>query len=197
MQPTWHPTPGQIALIEVAGTTGLCLTGVVLDPEPGDHDDAVRVDLGAAAPLPEGTSDVLVSFFQADGLYQLKATAAMAAHRTATLEIRDLDRIQRRSASRTRVALPLSMTALDGPGEFLTVVGITVDIGTGGCRVRTTKPFPSGIDPTVTIDLDGGHTVVVSAEVVSVTERPDGYEYRLAFGEIDELGAKLLADAAH
>lgn len=192
MQPTWNPTPGQIALIEVSGSPDLCLTGVVLSASA----EGVRVDLGASPPLPDASREVVASFFQADALYRAKAKAAMGGDHLLVLDIFEVDRVQRRSAARAHVCLPVSLAAFDGPGEFTSVVGTTVDVGSGGCCVRTARPFPPGSDPTVTIDLDQGHAVSVAGQVVHTEARPDGWEYRIAFGEMDEAGAKLLADIA-
>lgn len=188
MQPTWNPTPGQIALLEVAGSVDLCLTGVVLDMGP----EGVRIDLGASPTLPHGAAEVSVSFFQADALYLARGRATMLDDHLLGLDINQVDRIQRRATARAHVCLPVSMTALDG--DFMTVIGTTVDVGVGGCCIHTAQAFTAGADPTLTIDLDEGHTVVVSAQVVSVQQRMDGWDYRLAFSEMDEPGAKLLAD---
>lgn len=188
MQLTWNPTPGQVALIE--GPADVCLTGVVLSAD--NH--VVRIDVPSGAARPEDGVVILASFFQADALYQAKAEARFDGPEVLELELTDVQRIQRRTGVRTQLSLPVSLSCLDGPSDFVAVVGTTIDLGLGGCRVRTLKELPLGVDPTVTIDLDATHSVVAGAHVVDHNHLPDGWEYRIAFDELDEQGARLLAD---
>lgn len=193
MQPTWNPTPGQIALIEVADASDLCLTGVVTEVDGF----SVTVDLGASPTLPDGAANVSFCVFQADALYRASARAEKTGERTLKLELDDIDRVQRRTTARTDLTMPIALTAFDGPSDFISVVGTTVDIGPGGCRVRTSHSFPEGCNPTVTIQLDEGHTLIIGATVMDAHQRPGGWEYRLTFNEMDEPSAKLLDDLAH
>lgn len=197
----WKPVPGQVALIELRDGDE-CLTGVVLDEE--SDDGAVVIDLGAS-PAP-GTSDreVVASFFAPDALYRMTATLARHDHaRIDTiidLRVHDVERVQRRSAPRARVRLPIVLSnfddpATDDPGAFSSVVGETLDVGEGGCRALVPRPFPHGCDPTVTIELPGGDTIVALAAVLQAAATTDGrYEYRLVFLELDDVDRLRLAD---
>lgn len=192
MQMTWRPSQGQVTLIELAESSDVCLTGVVLE----SHDAIVSVDLGASPRPPRPRCHVVASFFQADALYKVHAVAQQRDEADGVLDlaIDSVDRVQRRTSVRAPVSIPVTLTSFDDPGDFVSVVGTTVDISTGGCRARTAKPFPEGADPTLSLTLPEGHSVVVPAVILHTDERPDGWEYRMAFAEVDEADAKLLAD---
>jgi c-di-GMP-binding flagellar brake protein YcgR len=109
------------------------------------------------------------------------------------LTVDDVERVQRRNAPRTRVELRAALTAFEGDSDFASVVGRTVDIGPGGCRVRTDKQFPPGNDPTVTLELPDGETLAVLAQILQVQADGGAFEYRLAFMDLDEAdGEKLV-----
>ncbi|HET9442369.1 MAG TPA: PilZ domain-containing protein [Acidimicrobiales bacterium] len=187
-----------MALIELSTGGNECLTGVVLD---GDDDESVLVDLGASPRPPASRCEVVASFFAPDALYRMKAT--LTAHNGLSaiidLTIHDIERVQRRLAPRARITLPVVLSNFDDPGSdesgaFRSVVGETLDLGEGGCRVLVGKPFPVGGDPTVTISLPGDGTVVALAAVLQAQAAPGGYEYRLVFLEMDEVDRLKLAE---
>jgi len=172
----WKPTPGQIALIEPVGASPGrdCLTGVVVP------DERIVVDLGAS-PRPDGdVSDVVASFFAPEALYRLTGKATLESDGLLVLDVAGVERVQRRTAPRVRLSLPVRM----GMGEraVRTIVsGETVDLSTGGCRVTTDRPWPDDSDPVLSIDLPDGGAVVTPARVITVDLSGDGWEYRLAY----------------
>jgi hypothetical protein len=190
----WKPLPGQVALIEMSAGGNECLTGVVLEDSDGGP---VVVDLGAS-PRPSSLEcEVVASFFAPDALYRM--TATLSPHGTQAtiidLRIHDIERVQRRSAPRARVELPVVLSNFDDPGALVSVVGETIDIGEGGCRALLPKPFPSGCDPTVTIQLPSGETVVALGAVLQANVSSDGrYEYRLVFLELEDIDRLRLAE---
>jgi c-di-GMP-binding flagellar brake protein YcgR len=144
---------------------------------------------------------VVASFFAPDALYRMKATLTPHGGREAVidLDVHDIERVQRRTAPRARLSLPVVMSNFDDPAtddpSFTSVKGQSVDIGEGGCRVVVPRPFPSGCDPTVTLQLPSGDTVVALAAVLQAAAvSSGGYEYRLVFLEMDELDRLRLAE---
>ena len=207
----WRPAPGQVALIEVVGLDD-CLTGVVLDAttelaeaaraaaaddgEPGGSlDGAVAVDLGASPGPPEAECEVIASFFAPDALYRITATAVPRSTSAKVIDLRvhDVERVQRRSAPRARLTIPAVLSNFDDPGSFLSVLGETIDVGEGGCRVRTAKAFPSGCDPTVTLSLPNGPDIVTLGAVLQSLFVDGAYEYRIVFLEVDDDDRSRLA----
>lgn len=193
----WKPLPGQVALIEMGDGDDGCLTGVVLDEAA--EGDAVVIDLGASPTPAPGEREVVASFFAPDALYRVTATLAHHDHATIDtiidLRVHDVERVQRRNAPRARVRRPVVLSNFDDPGAFASVVGETIDVGEGGCRVLVDKPFPHGCDPTVTLDLADGTTIVALAAVLQAAATTDGrYEYRLVFLELDDVDRLRLAD---
>ena len=201
----WKPAPGQVALIELSGGGNDCLTGVVVDSLSAP-DGAVVIDLGASPRPPEanGEVEVVASFFAPDALYRMTATLAPHDHAATDtiidLRVHDIERVQRRTAPRARVNLPIVMSNFDDPatgdpGAFASLVGETIDLGEGGCRALMPKPFPSGCDPTVTLQLPTGETVVALAAVLQASATGDGrFEYRLVFLELEEVDRLRLAE---
>ncbi|HEX2849681.1 MAG TPA: PilZ domain-containing protein [Acidimicrobiales bacterium] len=183
----WRPVAGQLALIELADGSRDCLTGVVVGGD--DDDDAVVIDLGASPQPPGDAVEVVASFFAPDALYRVNATASPHDGRAkiVDLTVHRIERVQRRATPRARVVLPATLSNFDDPGAFVSVIGDTVDLGQGGCRVRTRKAFPGGCDPTVTLTLPNGGTVVALAAVLQSETVDDGFEYRLVFLEIDDV----------
>lgn len=194
----WKPVPGQVALIEFASGNKDCLTGVVIS----DDSDDVVINLGASPRPAEAECEVVASFFAPDALYRM--TATLLPHegheQVIDLRIHDIERIQRREAPRVRVSIPAIMSNFDDPsdndpGAFASVVGHTVDVGEGGCRVLLPRPFPHGCDPTVTLELPKGGTIVALSAVLQATATSLGeYEYRLVFLEMEEVDRLRLAD---
>jgi c-di-GMP-binding flagellar brake protein YcgR len=177
----WRPAAGQIALIEPVGASPGrdCLTGVVV---PGER---ILVDLGAS-PRPEHNgADVVASFFAPDALYRLSARATEESDGLLVLDVSAVERVQRRTAPRAMVTLPVRLGVGAMPGSAV-LVGETVDVSAGGCRVTTERPWPEHSDPVVSIDLPDGEAVVTQARVVTVDLTGGGWEYRLAFPEIDD-----------
>jgi hypothetical protein len=206
----WKPVPGQVALIELAGGGNDCLTGVVVGAEDDTSlDDAVVIDLGAS-PRPDlvdgtgGGTEVVASFFAPDALYRL--TATLAPHDAdgpaaiIDLRVRDIERVQRRTVPRARISLPVILSnfddpATDDPGAFASIRGETLDVGEGGCRALMPKPFPSGCDPTITLQLPGGESIVALGAVLQANATGDGhYEYRLVFLELEDVDRLRLVD---
>jgi hypothetical protein len=199
----WKPVPGQVALIELTGGGNDCLTGVVLEDDGGP----VVIDLGASARPALAARDqrkVVASFFAPDALYRLTGTLSPhgAGEREAVIDLRvlDIERVQRRTAPRTRIRIPVVMSnfddpATDDPGAFASLVGESIDIGEGGCRALMPKPFPHGCDPTVTLQVPGGDPIVALAAVLQANATSDGrYEYRLVFLELDDVDRLRLSD---
>ena len=189
----WKPSAGQVALIEVDDESDQCLTGVVMAGE-----GPVVVDLGSSPRPPLESYEVTASFFAPDALYPVRATAAAHPEQGALIDltVHEVERVQRRQAERARVSIPVALTAFDDPGDFVSITGQTVDLGPGGCRVRTQTLFPPGCDPTVSLRLPDGDTMVVLAQVLQATSDADAWEYRLAFMDVDDGDGKRLSDLA-
>ena len=189
----WAPSAGQVALIELDDEADQCLTGVVMT-----GDGPVVVDLGSSPRPAQDQYEVTASFFAPDALYRVRATAAHHPEQEALVDltVHEVERVQRRQAERARVSIPVALTAFDDPGEFVSVTGQTVDLGPGGCRVRTEVLFPPGCDPTVSLRLPDGDTMVVLAQVLQATADDNAWEYRLAFMDVDEIDGKRLSDLA-
>lgn len=194
----WKPIPGQVALIELGAGTNDCLTGVVI----ADDSDNVVINLGASPRPAEPECEVIASFFAPDALYRMTATLLPHEGHSQVIDLRihDIERVQRREAPRVRVGIPAIMSNFDDPsdsdpGAFASVVGRTLDVGEGGCRVLLPRPFPHGCDPTVTLELPRGGSIVALSAVLQATATSLGeYEYRLVFLEMDELDRLRLAD---
>ena len=196
----WKPVPGQVALIEVNDGGNECLTGVVL---AGDEREEVVIDLGFSPKPDHLDCEVVASFFAPDALYRM--TATLSPHdggpdKVIDLRIHDIERVQRRTAPRARITVPVVMSNFDDPssedsGTFSSLVGESIDIGEGGCRALMPKPFPSGCDPTITLQLPSGETVVALGAVLQANATSDGrYEYRLVFLELEDVDRLRLAE---
>ena len=196
----WKPVPGQVALIEVNDGGNECLTGVVIE---GDEGHEVVIDLGASPRREHLDCEVVASFFAPDALYRMTATLSPhdgAREEIIDLRIHDIERVQRRTAPRARITVPVVMSNFDDPsaedsGTFSSLVGESIDIGEGGCRALMPKPFPSGCDPTITLQLPSGETVVALGAVLQANATNDGrYEYRLVFLELEDVDRLRLAE---
>ena len=189
----WRPAPGQVALIEVMGLDE-CLTGIVLEDD-GDETPFV-IDLGASPKPPGEECEVVASFFAPDALYRVSAVAVPHNGGTAAvidLRVRDVERVQRRQAPRARQNMHAVLSNFDDPGALVSVVGETIDVSEGGCRIRTARMFPSGCDPTVTITLPGGENVVTLGAILQSIADSEGYEYRIVFLELEDDDRSRLA----
>lgn len=190
----WRPAPGQVVLIEVLGLDE-CLTGIVVEDGAGDGAPVV-IDLGASPSPPGAECEVVASFFAPDALYRVCAVAVPhdgGAPAVIDLRVTDVERVQRRQSPRARRRLRAVLSNFDDPGALVSVVGETLDVGEGGCRVRTTKRFPTGCDPTVTVTTPTGDDVVVLGAILQSTADSDGYEYRIVFLEVDDDDRSRLA----
>ena len=188
MAAAWTPALGQVALLEFSD--GPDMIGVVI----GNDGGPVAVSLGSSR-LPFPGADVLVSFFTPDALYRVHAQAVRREgdEGVVDLQVRDVERVQRRGAPRARVTVPVTLADLESGEPALAVQGETVDVGPGGCRVRTTMPFPVTSDPTVSLHLPEGDTIVVPAAVLQMEAVMGTWEYRLVFMSIDQGQERLLA----
>lgn len=192
MAASWRPTLGQVALLEFADAPDM--VGVVIASDPGP----VVVSLGSSR-LALPRAPVLASFFTPEALYrvQAEATRRETGEGVVELDVRGVERVQRRGAPRIRIALPATLQDPDSGEPPLRVLGETVDVGPGGCRLRTTMPFPEGSDPTVGLRLPAGDTIVLHAAVLQREEVMGHWEYRLVFMSVDpDARARLLALAS-
>jgi hypothetical protein len=148
------------------------------------------IDLGASPHPAESPCDVVVSFFTPEALYRVTGVATERAQSPGLLDLEphDIERVQRRSVPRARVGLPVALSAFDQSGDFSSVTGDTLDLGSGGCRVITNRPFVRGVDPTLSITMPEGPPVVVLAEVLERVpdDHGDRTEYRLRFLTVDD-----------
>ncbi|MDP9070846.1 MAG: PilZ domain-containing protein [Actinomycetota bacterium] len=181
MAAAWTPTLGQVALLEFADAADMI--GVVI----GNDGGPVTVSLGSSR-LPFTEADVLASFFTPEALYRVhgKALGREGDEGVVDLEVHEVERVQRRGAPRARVTLPVTLADVGSGEPALTVHGETIDIGPGGCRVRTTMPFPLASDPTVSLHLAEGDTIVLPAAVLQMETVMGAWEYRLVFMSVDE-----------
>jgi hypothetical protein len=192
----WRPVAGQVALIEVAGDDS-CLTGIVVEGTDTGDPSAVVVDLGASPQPPGASVEVIASFFAPDALYRLTATAVPhngGGAKIIDLRVQNVERVQRRTTPRTKASLPVVLSNFDDPGGLVSVVGKTLDVGMGGCRVQTDKAFPAGCDPTVTFTLDDGSTIVALGAVLQSQLAADTFEYRLVFLEMADADRLRLSE---
>jgi len=190
----WRPSPGQIALIEVPGTVppNECLTGLVTDAAGGE----VVIHLGASPRPAAARGPAVVSFFTPDALYVVRGTTNTdLVAGVLRLSATSVTAVQRRSYSRLRASLRVRLEVPLGNGLAGSVIGETVDLAPGGCRILTTEPLPAGIDPTVRIDMPGEAPVLAVGRVLGRSRFRRQWEYRLSFAHIDEPDARRLASA--
>jgi hypothetical protein len=193
----FHPTAGQVALIELdelghpSGHRVSPLTAMVDD---GSTD--VLTLMGLSSPdLTDGT-EVVVSIFAPEALYRIRAAAHWGPFGKLAIDpIHDVERIKRRSWPRHALKVNVTLAALDGPGDDLGgVAGQTLDVGVAGLRVETTRRLPPGADLTVMLTLPDGGRLVARTTVVSAHVGDGSCEYRLAFDSLDDVDtARLMA----
>ncbi len=177
---------GQVVLVEVGEDA---LTGVVIDAAS----DGVVLDL-TSTPAPAEGTEVLASVFAPEALYRARATAHVEDGGCVRLEdVRDVETIQRRRWPRRRLTMPVSLMAVDGP-EPAAVTGETIDIGVGGAHLRAGAALPHGADPVLTLSLPDGSVLLLAARVVSAHAAGTGYEYRVAFQDLEADDAARLAE---
>jgi hypothetical protein len=135
----------------------------------------------------------VASVFAPEALYRAHATAHLNDPGRISLQaLRDVERVQRRSWPRRSLTLDVSLVPLD-EAEFIAVPGQTVDLGIGGARVRTARPLPAGIDPSLAINLPDGTAMLVAARVVYADIGQGHCDYRIAFCDLEEGDAARLA----
>ena len=190
MQEVWRPGPGQVTLLELAHDARRAMTGVVTSVNNG----TVTIDMGASPEVPVPGEEVVASFFTPDALYRVHAATRRQDGPTVELAVQGIERVQRRQSPRARASLPVILSDFDSANDPVSVRGETVDIGQGGCRVRTTRPFPPGSDPTVSLRLPDGDSVVTLAAVLQADNSNGNWEYRLVFMGLDDDDSRRLAD---
>lgn len=191
MAHTWKPRKGQIALLEIVDPpSDDCLTGLVLDAG-----DQVVIDLGASPRPSAARFEVLASFFAPEALYRVRGAASAngEASSLVALDIQDVETVQRRKLPRTKVRLPVQLSAADEPVYEPTRPAATVDVGPGGARIVADRQLPEGLDPSVSIELPDGAHVVAVGRVLEERRHGDEWQYRLAWAEISEPDAGQLA----
>ncbi len=109
-----------------------------------------------------------------------------------TIEAERIRGADRRRWPRAEVRLPVHL--IDTEGSFSVVSGETVDISIGGLRARVEGPLSGAVEATVRIDLSGGHALLCEALVAGGGAVEDGWEYRLAFRNLDPDDITALED---
>ncbi|MEO5680711.1 MAG: PilZ domain-containing protein [Acidimicrobiales bacterium] len=99
------------------------------------------------------------------------------------VERREAAGADRRRWPRARVRLPVRV--VDTEGGFGVRLGETVDLSVGGLLALVDGPLGGTIEATVQVDLPDGPTVVCQALVASGGAVAHGWEYRLAFRNLD------------
>ena len=195
MHDLWSPNPGQVALIESGRdeANDVCLTGLVLGSDKGS---TITLDLGASPRMASDVMPCTASFFDPEALYRVQGRLERRpASSIAELFASSIERVQRRSVQRVRCCIPCTLGAFDD-GDDSTVLGETIDLGPGGCRVSTTKPFPRELDPTVSLRFPNGESVITLARILEATIASDHWEYRLVFADLDDQEAGRIARLA-
>jgi hypothetical protein len=185
----FHPTAGQIALIEpvaqslLASEPGGVLTGVV--ETAGAQTLTI---MGLSSRDLTNNSKVVVNIFAPEALYRIKGLALWRDSGRLVIDpIHDVERIQRRRWPRHAVHLNVTLASLDESSDNSGgVAGRTIDLGVGGLRVETIRQLTPGVDPTVIFSLPDGSTVVARTTLISVDVSDTGCEYGLAFDRLDD-----------
>ena len=179
----WNPAAGVLVLLEPTTggrADGLCLTGTVAGTAPGP-DAGLIIDLGGSPELPRSPCEVAASFYAPDGFYRVACRAEDIGDGEIVVSFAvEPDRL----AERARTIVPVAVATFDGKAFFPTN-GETLDLSGTGCRVQVKEPLPVG--STVAIGLGtGSGPLVLQATLRQQVERPDGFEYRLAFDHVDD-----------
>lgn len=126
---------------------------------------------------------------------QVSALLADVCSEGAEVTTIEADRVRgadRRRWPRARVRLPVCL--VDTEGSFSVLTGETVDIGVGGLRAHVDGPLSGSVEATVRIDLSDRHALVCEALVAGGGVVEDGFEYRLAFRNLDPDDVAALED---
>jgi hypothetical protein len=199
MTALFHPTSGQVALIEPqdmpvairAGSDGASMTGVVAIATD-DTLEIIGVSWSELNELVDG-AEVIVSIFAPEALFRLHATARWGVSgRLSITPIHDIERIQRRRWPRHPLRFEVMLTPHDGVNDLPRIAGRTLDLGVGGLRVETIDRLPAGADATVSLTLPDGLPLVARTTVVCADFSEDGCEYRLVFDQQREVDARRL-----
>jgi len=100
-----------------------------------------------------------------------------------TMEAERVGASERRRWPRAQVRLPVRL--VDTDGTFSVLSGETVDIGVGGVRAQVDGPLSGSVEATVRIDLSEDRAILCEALVAGGGATEDGWEYRLAFRNLD------------
>ena len=196
MTTLFHPTAGQVALIEVVGSWSAPATED--DPLTGVVDtgaDGILTIMGVSSPRLADGAEVIVSIFAADALYRIRATSHWARSGRLVIDpIADVERIQRRRWPRQAVHLDVVLAPLIGHDDAVTgIAGRTLDLGIGGLRVETDRRLPGGSLLSMTLTLPDGGTLVALTTIVYADVSEERCEYGLAFDELSDVDAARLA----
>lgn len=182
MAEDWQPPDGAECYLEVAsGDPAVSCTGITV---PGN---GVRIELDRTAPSELLDRPVVVTCGTPEALHVLNGRLRPVddGARFVELHTADVMHLQRRAEPRIDIRVPVTLADAEGPSPMVSVVGRTVNLSSGGCRVVCDEPLPSGVDPVVTLQLDDGKPpVTAEAAVVERDRVEDGWGYRLVFTDI-------------
>ena len=190
MESQFRPSAGQVVLLQYdEAADRRTATGLVIQ----SRDGGVVLDLSPSARPPGDGCEVVASVFAPEALYRAHATAHVNDPGRISLDaLHDVERVQRRSWPRRPLNIEVSLVPLD-EADVIAVPGQTVDLGIGGARVRTARPIPAGIDPSLALNLPDGTAMLLAARVVYADVGEGGCDYRLAFCDLEEADAARLA----
>lgn len=112
-----------------------------------------------------------------------------------TIEAEREQEIDRRAWPRVPLRLPVRL--VDTDATFGVVSGQTVDIGVGGLRARVDGPLSGSVEATVRIGLTSGQSLLCEAHVASGGPVEGGWEYGLAFRNLDATDVRALERLVH
>jgi hypothetical protein len=110
----------------------------------------------------------------------------------STIEAERVKGADRRRWPRAQVRLPVRL--VDTDGSFSVLTGETVDIGVGGLRAEVDGPLSGSVEATVCIDLTSERALVCEAAVAGGGPVEGGWEYRLAFRNLEPDDVAALTD---
>jgi hypothetical protein len=178
---------GHTALLEAEGTEA---TGTVTDVAGG----VLTLSCDQECWPPGESHQVSVSVFAPDALYRITGKATANGLEVVCAAGMEVERIQRRRWPRKRLALAVTLCAVDNGVRLSGVPGRTVDLSVGGLCVETIRQLDGSDDPTVILDLPDGTAIVASVQIVAGDDLGDGWRYRLAFQGLDRSDADRLAE---